>query len=284
MGIIEGIQTISNPVLDWIMRIITEAGDVTFAIVLGVILFWIIDKKFAYKLMLSLLLSAGINGVVKQLVKAPRPFHKDPSVDIMNLKTEGYSFPSGHSQNIAVISSMVGYNYRKNTWVKSIFIALLILVPFSRMYLGQHFLEDVLVGALIGVVIGTAGLYFLTKYEKYEDYIGLALIPVSIIFMIIFRNENQIFVAGGALTGLVIGYILEKRFVDYDVKAVWWVQILKLVIGLAVALALKEGLKPLFNLIAKDSNVLDAVRYMLVALWATFGAMALFKAIFPNKK
>lgn len=280
MQIIEALQKLSTPILDYIMRIITEGGDVTIAIVIGVSLFWLVDKKFAYKLMLTFLVSAGINGGIKQFTNKNRPY-QDGAKAILQ-RTEGSSMPSGHSQNIAVISTMVTFEYKEKLWVKILFPALFILVPLSRMYLGQHYLEDVLVGMALGVIIGIGGLYLLNKFDGYEDYIGLALIPVLLILMVFFRRENQIYVAGGSLIGLSVGYFLEKRYVDYDVKAPFWQQVIKLVIGLGVAFGLKEGLKILFALVKEKSNILDAFRYMIVALWASLGAMVLFKAIFPN--
>lgn len=283
MVIIDFLQRFSNPVLDIVMRIITEAGDVTFAIVIGVIFFWLIDKKFAYKMMITFLFSAGINSSLKEIFKRPRPFDIKPEVDITNQQTIGYSFPSGHSQNIAVMGTMVSNRFKDRLWLKITALVLVILVPLTRLYLGQHFIEDVLVGLVLGVLVAILAIYVLNKFDGYEDYVGLGLIPLFIVLMIVLKDNNQVFIASGALIGLSVGYFLEKRFVDYDVKAPLKIQIFKLVIGLAVALGLKEGLKVIFNLIAKDNNILDAIRYGLVALWASLGAMALFKAIFPNK-
>ena len=45
MQVIEFIQKFSNPFLDWFFRIITEAGDTIFFIVVGAILYWVFDKS-----------------------------------------------------------------------------------------------------------------------------------------------------------------------------------------------------------------------------------------------
>ncbi len=282
MAIIEFLQRFSHPILDWIMRIITEGGDIIFFIVVGAALYWLVDKKFAFKMMLSFLFSALINGSIKQITQKNRPY-QDGAKPILQ-QTEGSSMPSGHSQNITVMSTMMVHEYKDRKWVKIVFIALAILVPFSRMYLGQHYLEDVLVGMLLGLLIGIFSIYLLDRFDGHEDYIALGLIPVFIVLMIIFKNENQIFVAGGAMAGLSVGYFVEKRYVQYEVKAPLKTQNLKLVLGLAIALLLKEGLKVIFNLISKDNNTLDAIRYFLVALWASLGSMAMFKAIFKVKE
>lgn len=278
MEIIETIQKLSNPLLDWLMRIITETGDVLAFIILGVILFWCIDKKFAYKLMTTLLFSASINGAIKSFTQKNRPY-QDGAEPILQ-KTEGSSMPSGHSQNIATTSTFMVYKYRKINWVKWIFISLTILVPFSRMYLGQHYLEDVLVGLVLGFLIAVLGLFVYSKFPEKEEYVGLAFIPALIILMI-FIKEHQVFVGGGAYIGLAVGYLIEKRYINYNIKAPLKTQLYKVLIGLAITLFLYFGLKVLFGLIG-EYNILTALRYFMIALWASLGAPTLFNKIFKQ--
>ncbi|NMA05866.1 MAG: phosphatase PAP2 family protein [Acholeplasmataceae bacterium] len=281
MQVIEFIQKFSNPFLDWFFRIITEAGDTIFFIVVGAILYWVFDKKFAFKLMISFLFSALINGVIKHFTKKPRPYEEGAEAILQ--RTGGSSMPSGHSQGIGALGSMMIYEYKEVKWIRYVSIALMILVPFSRMYLGQHYLEDVIVGLILGIFLGLLGLYLLSvgNPDK-EDIRAFYLIPLFILLMIFFPN-NQLFVAGGAYIGLTLGYFLEKRYVKYDTKEVWWIQILKVLFGLLIAIGLKEGIKPLFKLIHGNNetleNIFDAVRYFLVALWASLGAMFTFEKV-----
>lgn len=277
MEIIKAIQQLSNPVLDWIMRIITEGGDIYFFIILGAILYWIVDKKFAFKLMVSFILSAMINGVIKHFTNKLRPY-QEGAIPILQ-ETTGSSMPSGHAQASGALSSMLIYRYYEFKWVRYLSITLMILVPFSRMYLGQHYLEDVLVGSLLGVFFGLFFLWVLEIGKKdTEDLKAFLVIPLFVVALFFVYNE-QFYVAAGGYIGLTVGYFLEKRYVQYEVKEIGWVQLLKFIIGITGALILKEGIKPLFALMG-NHYVLDLVRYMLVALWASFGAMALFKKLF----
>lgn len=279
MPIIEFIQKFSNPFLDWFFRIITEAGDTIFFILVGAIMYWVFNKKFAFKLMISFLFSALLNGVIKHFTKKPRPYEEGARAILQ--KTGGSSMPSGHSQGIGALGSMMIYEYKEVKWLRYLGIALMILVPFSRMYLGQHYLEDVIVGLILGISLGLLGLYLLSigNPDK-EDIRATYLIPLFILLMIFFPN-NQLYVAGGAYIGLTLGYFFEKRYVKYDTEEVWWVQILKVLFGLLIAFGLKEGIKPLFKLIHGDNlvleNIFDAIRYFLVALWASLGAMFIFE-------
>lgn len=279
MAIIEFIQQFSNPFLDWFFRIITEAGDAIFFILVGAILYWVIDKKFAFKLMVSFLFSALINGAIKQFTNKPRPYQEGAKPILQ--ETTGSSMPSGHSQGIGALGSMMIYEYYEIKWLRWLSVALMILVPFSRMYLGQHYLEDVTVGLVLGIVLGLLGLFLLSvgNPDK-EDIRALYLVPVFILLMIFVQNE-QLYVAGGAYIGLTIGYFIEKRYVRYDNKELWWIHVLKVIFGLVIAFALKEGLKPLFSLFYNNNQtieyIFDAIRYMLIALWASLGSMFVFK-------
>ena len=279
MIIIEFIQQFRNPFFDWFFRIITEAGDAIFFILVGAILYWVFDKKFAFKLMVSFLFSALINGAIKQFTNKPRPYEQ--GADAVLQETHGSSMPSGHSQGIGALGSMMIYQYYEIKWLKWLSVALMILVPFSRMYLGQHYLEDVSVGLILGIVFGLLGLFLLSvgNNDK-EDIRALYLVPLFLILMIFVHND-QLYVAGGAYIGLSVGYFIEKRYVQYDNKEVWWVQILKVLFGLIVAFLLKEGLKPLFSLFYNNNllieYIFDAIRYSFVALWASLGAMFVFK-------
>lgn len=225
MIIIEFIQQFRNPFFDWFFRIITEAGDAIFFILVGAILYWVFDKKFAFKLMVSFLFSALINGAIKQFTNKPRPYEQ--GADAVLQETHGSSMPSGHSQGIGALGSMMIYQYYEIKWLKWLSVALMILVPFSRMYLGQHYLEDVSVGLILGIVFGLLGLFLLSvgNNDK-EDIRALYLVPLFLILMIFVHND-QLYVAGGAYIGLSVGYFIEKRYVQYDNKEVWWVQILK---------------------------------------------------------
>lgn len=280
MAIIEFLQSFSNAPLDYIMRALTEFGDVMFFIVLGAVLFWSVDKKFAFKLMTTLLFSATINGGIKHYTNKNRPY-QDGAKPILQ-KTEGSSMPSGHAQNIFTASTIMVHKYRKVNWVKWTFIALAFIVPLTRMYLGQHYLEDVLVGMLLGLLIGILGIFVYQKFPHNEEYVALAAIPI-IVLMMIFIHEKQVFVSGGAFLGLALGYFIEKKKVRFETKAKLSVQIYKILIGLAVAILLLEGLKVLFGLIDETNLILIGIRYFAVAFWASLGAPALFKVIFKQK-
>lgn len=280
MQIIEFLQQFSNPILDWFFRIITEFGDMIFFILIGAIIYWVINKKFAFKLMVSYIFSAMVNGAIKSFTKKYRPY-QDGAKAILQ-KTTGSSMPSGHSQAIGSLGGVMLYKKFEIKWLRYTSIILMILVPLSRMYLGQHYLEDVLVGLSLGLILGPLTFFLLSvgNNDK-EDIRALYLIPFLIIAMFFVYND-QLYTAAGGYLGLVIGYFIEKRYVKYDVKAPLKIQILKVIIGLFIALLLKEGLKFLFGLMT-DHYIMDFIRYFMVGIWASLGAMFSFKKIFTKE-
>ena len=72
----------------------------------------------------------------------------------------------------------------------------------------------------------------------------------------------------GALLGFCVAYGIERKYIRFETKAVWWAQILKVVLGLAVVLAVKEGLKIVFSALGFTWLGTNAIRYFAVVLMA----------------
>lgn len=275
--IIEFLREISNPVFDWFFRIITEVGDQYFFIVVGAILFWTIDKKYAHKFVMTYLLVSLVNEGLKAIFKRPRPYLEDSITAPLGYETTGYSFPSGHS----AASGVMGYtalNGAKKTgkkWIKYVGIAIMVLVPFSRMILAQHYFTDVLVGLVYSFFAAMLLFKLIDKLGDKEEYISLAMIPVLIVLMILV-NQDFMYTVSAAYFGFAIGYVIEKYYVQYNVKNKFWIQVLKVVIGLIGAIAIKEGLK----LVLPYTTLFSFIRYFFIGAWVTVGAPFVFKSIF----
>ena len=274
LNIIKAIQTIRNPLFDWLFYGLTYIGDQYFFIVVAVIIYWTVNKKFAHKFALMYMIASLFTFVFKHIFQRPRPYEEIGITVPFEYYTSGYSMPSGH----ATASGILGYSGLKvgkalhKKWLGYIGIAVMVIVPFTRMYLGQHYLSDVIVGLIIG--LGFA--YLLDKLidlmKDKEELWTLVLLPVVPIVMILFP-DHDLFVAAGAYVGFAVGYFVEKRYVKFDVKATFWMQVLKVLAGLAIVLGIKEGLKFLFP----DMLIFDFIRYLLIGVWAALGAPYVFK-------
>ncbi len=279
LEIIRRLQLIRTGLLDKLIGGITYIGDEMFFIIVAVIVFWCVDKRFGYRLINVYLLGCVTVEGIKSIVRRPRPYTHDAIVSV-GKKTSGYSFPSGHSHSIANLSTQLSIRTKK-AYVIAIVAVVSLAVAFSRMYLGQHYLTDVIAGLALGV--GLAFLFntlFLLLGDK-EEYVALVVLPVCAVVLLVIvllgktdASANALKVLGG-YSAVAFGYFLEKKYVGFEVNAKWYLQIVKIIIGLALTLAVKEGLK---LVIPQSMPVLYGfVRYFLVGITASLIVPIIFK-------
>lgn len=163
-------EQIRTHFLTLFFRAVTLMGEWSF--VLGVLvlisLFFIIKKRFRYDLVLWPITIGGLGTafVLKEI------FHRSRPVGALVAETSS-SFPSAHSVIAIAFYSFIFYLLAGNTqrrFSKFLFILAIFLIPvflgFSRLYLGVHYLSDVLAGYAIGDVwflIGVYGLKFINR-------------------------------------------------------------------------------------------------------------------------
>jgi undecaprenyl-diphosphatase len=286
--IVEWIQSFRNPILDSFFLIITEFGDETVFLVIAAILYWTIDKRFAYRFMLFFLYGSLMNGSLKFLTNSPRPHAEHPErIVLVGEGSSGTSLPSGHAQN----SSMMGFvlaeksaSFHKHF---PTFLTIIVgLVMLSRLYLGEHYLSDVLFGLAISYAV-YAGVGRLLHNRKTPPYVLWLL--VSIFFIVtLWTNDKNMVVALATIIGIQFGIPFERRFIGFNEHVDFKTAILRLTIGVGIALVLRIGIKAVFASFGWYSadvetnpmfvdQLLDFVRYFLIVMWMTLGAPLLFK-------
>ena len=137
--------------LESLMQAFTFLGNELFFLLIMPALYWSIDPATGFRAGMMLIISGGLNSSLKMLFHSPRPYWIDPQVKAMASETS-FGLPSGHSQNSAAIWGMIAASFRKK-WAWSVALVVIFLVGISRLYLGVHFLRDVLSGWLIGGLI-----------------------------------------------------------------------------------------------------------------------------------
>jgi membrane-associated phospholipid phosphatase len=280
LEIVKAIQSLQNPVFDWFFYVVTMVGDRYVMIFLTAVLYWTVDRKFAFRFVVLYLISAGLNVFFKGVFTRPRPYLEEgvvvPGPD--QTLTEGYSFPSGHAQASGVIgwTSMHGYRKTRRSVFKYAGISVLILVPLSRIYLGQHYLTDVLAGAILGYVIAYFGYLVLMRTDRYDHFLALAFVPFLLIGA--FLTDPAVAPLLGGAMGFLIGYALDRLLLDQDRSGSLLRQVIKMIIGFT-------GLFMLFVLFADGTagmTGLAVFRYFMIGLWASFGAPVVFAYAFKN--
>jgi membrane-associated phospholipid phosphatase len=148
------------------------------------------------------------------------------------------------------------------------------------MYLGAHTPQDVAVGAVLGV----GWVFVSNRMFDYADKTGrksvflLFIIP-AVIGMFFFRDVDY-YKATGTLTSFYIGYLIESRYIKYEVKAELWKQIIKYAAGMGVLLLIKSLLKPML-----PAGILsDFIRYFIMGIWVTAAAPFIYKHTLSAKE
>ena len=152
-----------------IMKIITFFGGQIFVSLLCIILLFI--PKLSYKIGTPITITIIINGIINIILKNIF-MRQRPNINQL-VNEVGFSYPSGHSMNIIAITTMLSlllFRYLKNKkkvyCITILLFLITLLVGFSRIYLGVHYLGDVIGGFLIGYVITTIIYYLWDKYTK----------------------------------------------------------------------------------------------------------------------
>ena len=288
MKLLYALESIRTPLLDTILGAVTHMGGELFFMVIAVTVFWCVSKRMGYYLMTVGFFGTILNQFLKILCCVPRPWVKDPDFTIVEsarAEATGYSFPSGHTQNaVATYGGIARYTRRR--WLRGVCIA---LMPFSRMYLGVHTPLDVGVSFVIAAALVLL-VYPLMEEADRRPRVLTAMIGVMVLCSAAFivylylrgdtgttAEDTANYVSAlqnawkltGATLGMLAANILDRRYIRFETQAVWWAQIIKLVVGFGLLLAIRAGLKaPLIALCGGAAEIAGGIRYLLVVLFA----------------
>lgn len=149
-------DSIANPILNWIMPIVTNENNIAIPLVL----FWLWllfykgkrGKIAAVLLLLTVILTDVIAAqIIKPWIGRIRPSHAMlDNINLLVSRGGKYGFVSNHAANTMAAATIIGYFYKK--W-KSVVITISIIVGFSRVYVGVHYPFDVIGGWLFGYAL-----------------------------------------------------------------------------------------------------------------------------------
>jgi len=159
------VNSLYSPLADRLAPYVTDIGNGWTAVAIAAIL-----TLFNYRRALIVASSYAVTSLSAQILKyifdAPRPklYFKDQiskihfvkAVEILSL----HSFPSGHTVSAFTLAVIFTYWSKNKAW-GPVFLLIAVMVGYSRMYLSEHFFEDVTAGSVIGVIITVFWLYWL---------------------------------------------------------------------------------------------------------------------------
>ena len=148
LEIIRWIQSFHG--LEQPMNLLSIFGNEEFFLLAIPLIYWCINSRLGIRLAALLIISVGSNALVKLIFHAPRPYWIDTRIQALSSETT-YGIPSAHAQNAMSIWGYTAQYIKRQAWI--IATVIILLISISRVYLGMHFLTDVLAGWIIGIII-----------------------------------------------------------------------------------------------------------------------------------
>lgn len=230
-----------------IMKIVTFLGNAIVYLAILVILYYVWDKKKAYRAIVALVTTRVVNASTKAAFKLPRP---DDTFG-HTIKETTFGLPSGHAQLSTTLWGVL-CSFVVKWGMLIVSIALPLLIAFSRIYLAVHWFTDVLMGFGIGLIILAIFLVVLNPIENYFENKSITVkilwsIAVGIVFAIpIVLLHYKIPSTGlesmvgnlkyvAIFTTVSISYAIESKLVNFDNRIEkWWKWILRVLLGIVV--------------------------------------------------
>jgi len=158
-------EKMKNAVFDMFFSSITHFGDIFIVLILITSLFLWQERKREWipTLWISYGTAIILSFLLKIIIKRPRPFF-EMFLPIINLPD--YSFPSMHA--VAAFAAIPILD-REFPRLRLFWVLFALLIAFSRIYLGLHYLSDVMFGALIGYAIGWIFMEIEVKYKIFKQ-------------------------------------------------------------------------------------------------------------------
>lgn len=298
---------------DWLispMRFFSFLGTEEFYILIMPILYWCIDASLGIRVGSMMVISSGLNLVIKMPLRGPRPYWV--STDVKPLWGEiFFGIPSNHAQTAVAIWGTIAA-YMRRTWAWIIAIFLMAMIGLSRTFLGAHYFGDMLAGWLIGVLLLWLYLRYwepVTNWAKrqplgsqilYAFLLSMGMVLLAWIAMLTRGNfvlpEEWIVNAARAADGEIAPYSLEANFTlagtlfgflagvawlaprgGWQVRGAVWKRVVRFVVGLLGVLVIWYGLGQAFP--RGESLVpylLRFIRYTLLGIWIAAGAPLFF--------
>lgn len=223
--LIQRIREACGGIFDSLMLNITSlaTGIITY-LLLGAI-YWCMDKRAGQLMAWNVSIACTLNQFVKNIFRIERPWVRDarivPVPEALS-GAGGYSFPSGHTTRATAVWGSLGEALRKKK-LKAVSAAcwLVVLgVGFSRNYLGVHTAKDVLAALTAGIIM----ILLLDKVMIWADKgknndIAVAVIGCLICFLPMLKVGCL--TNAGAGMGFLIGWVLERHFVQFETETEW---------------------------------------------------------------
>ena len=232
---LQNIREATGGVFDSFFLKMSELGEGTITFLLMAAVYWCVDKRAGQLMGLNVSLACTWNQFLKGICKVERPWIRDSRVVPVQealANAAGYSFPSGHTtRGTANWGALALALWKKNMRGLSL-ICWCVLggIAFSRNYLGVHTPQDVLIALAVGIVFIFVFDWLLNWIERGKNR-DLIVAGIGCLLCFFPMLRLGCLTNAGAGMGLLIGWILERRFIHFEIEGSWAQKSLRFSIG-----------------------------------------------------
>lgn len=283
-------EGLSPVVEDFFVNLSAVAAGVVWT-VLALVVYWSVDKRVGSFVLGCFLVGNFVNQFIKDLVCCYRPWVRDtriiPASGALPGAT-GYSFPSGHTAaTTSALGAFAWEERKKHRWIVVVCVVTILLVAFSRTFLGVHTPQDVLAGLVEGVIVVAIAAKcapWLHEHREKDLEILIASLAVCIAIIIIVTCKpypldyvdgvllvDPVTMQGGAysgaglFSGAVFGWYLERRYVNFSTESIAVdVRVKRSLVGIVLSVAILFAAHFLFGLVF-DENLTLLTSYFVLA-------------------
>ncbi len=235
---LQNLRDLTNDVLTPFFLAVTHFGELLIPLSFIALIYWSLNRKVGEFLLLNLSFTFLFNQLAKMLFCINRPWILSdkikPVPDALPMAT-GYSFPSGHTARAIAVWGGLVVKLWDNKAVRYTLTGLILLIAFSRNYLGVHTPQDVLVSLISGIFILLGTKILFDKMEENENldtkiFLPGMFITIFVILIITFKpyftgisdtfinsdpNMDSFFKHTGSILGAISGWYICRKYVPF---------------------------------------------------------------------
>lgn len=295
---------------DWLappLGVLTHLGSQSVIIVVLAVVFWCFDSRLGARLFVVVAVSGALNYLCKSLLYGARPSWFDAHIKA-HAAHDSFGIPSGHAQGAVVTWGYLGLRSGRRVMLWAAVIVI-VLVSFSRIYLGAHFISDVVAGLLLGAAVLWAALRWedrvarwwsgLTTVRWVGHALAVTLLPclVAALWQALVLGSWKVpaewigavptdpaghtltglYTVSGALLGGIVGFTLLAKRGWYSAQGTVVSKIARFVLGISVIVLIQAVVDVFFGVLNGPAvSAVSFVAYAAIAFWASYVAPELF--------
>ncbi len=259
MAVIKWIQSLLGEEWQQLFLGITYLGSEYAYIAFMTLYYWLINPVVGRQLGILTSFSLGCNILLKDIFLYPRPFELEANLasPAAKITATGSSFPSGHSQGTATFWLFLGLYYQR-LWLWVLGIGIVVLVGFSRLYLGVHFPVDVGIGLLLGMIVAVVGVRLSVPTQP-SLVVGVGIVVLNFLLAIALPNLAR-------PLGVLLGFVFANPC--FIPPSTWKGRLFFIGVGLPSVLLIHKGSGWILVSLS-DISAITFWRYAFLTLFAT---------------